>query len=228
MTNASAPATWLHRSGWWLMAHGVLMIGYLVLASTFGADYERALEAAAERAGIGVNAIPASTTAAVVQTYPWYHLLSVLYLLLPPVAVLLAARPLRAYGRPGRLSWWSAVGGVAVWWAFLGLNLGTYADPHGLPPVVHDLDVLAVPLLTVMSVLMALAVVSAAEAVRELGVARTAARVSSILGVLLTGLFAVTLVTSGFEEPVPPIVAVIPALALGIALVRSKRTLAVT
>jgi hypothetical protein len=216
-------STSLARAGWWLIAHGGLMIGYFALSSTFGADYERALDDAAEHAGVAVNTIPASTTAAVVQMYPWYHLLSALYLLLPPVAVALAARHLRTYGGPGRLSWRTAVGGLAVWWAFIGLNLGTLADADRLPPVVRDLDVLAVPLLTVMSVLVALSVVAAAEAVRAAGVLRTAARVSSILGVVLAGLFAVALVTSGFEEPVPPIVAVIPALVLGVALVRSQR-----
>lgn len=218
----AGPRTPLVRCGWWLIAHGGLMVGYLVLASTFGADYEAALDAAAERAGVGANAIPASATATVVHAYPLYHLISLFYLLLPPVAVVLAARPLRTYGALGRLSWRSAQSGLAVWWGFMALNLGCYADADRLPPVVRDLDVLAVPLLTVMSVLVALAVISAGEAARAVGVARTAARVSSVLGAVLTALFAVALVASGLEEPVPPIVAVVPAFVLGIALARTS------
>ncbi|KAA1416936.1 hypothetical protein F0U44_17280 [Nocardioides humilatus] len=213
----------MHRAGWWLIAHAALMVGYLVLASTAGAGYERALEAAAEHARVPVNTIPASATATVVQDFPLYHLLSVLYLLLPPVAIVLASRPLRAIGVAGRVSWRSAQTGLAVWWVFMALNLGTFADPDRLPPLVRDLDVLAVPLLTVMSMLVAVSVVADGEAARTVGVAHTAARVSTVLGVVLTVLFAVTLVTSGFDEPIPPIVAVIPAFVLGVALVRGRR-----
>lgn len=216
--------TSLSPVGWWLIAHGTLMVLYLVIASTSGAGYERELEAASKREGVGVNAIASSSMAEAVHSFPVYHLLSDLYLLLPPVVVLLGATAVSTYGGSlGRLSLRSAQAGLIVWWTFMILNLGFYADPDALPPVVRNMNVLSVPLLTVMSVLIAASVALAGEAVRSAGVARIAGRVASIVGVVLTGLFAVTLFASNFEEPIPPILAVIPAIVLGIALARGGR-----
>ncbi len=218
--------TSLARAGWYVVAHGALMVGYLVIASTAGGGYERKLEAAASREVIGVNAIAASSMAEAVHAFPIYHLISDLYLLLPRVAVLLGAASVRALGGSlGRLSWWSARARLVVWWTFMVLNLGFYAAPDSLPPVVRNLNVLAVPLLTAMSVLVALSVAMAGEAVRSAGVARIAGRLASTVAGVVTGLFAVTPVASNCEEPVPPIVAVIPAVILGIALVRGGRVM---
>lgn len=78
-------------------------------------------------------------------------------------------------------------------------------------------------MVTTLSLLATVAVALAAEAVRAGGVARRAARVATVVSVLVAVLSVAGLVSSGYADPVPPIVILPGALVLGIAVVAARR-----
>lgn len=198
-----------------LIAVALSWVGYLAIALSIGRGYEQALIDAADEHDTAVNTLPASTLAEVVQAYPAYSLVTAIYLFFPPVLLVLAARVL---SRPG---WWAAVGALVVWAVYDVLNLGLFADPNDLPPLVRDLDVLTVPFVSAVAVLTLVSMLLVCEGSRT--VVPLAGRVGSVLCVVLAALTVWALVASDFEEPVPPIVAVPPALVLGIALLRKRQ-----
>lgn len=202
-----------------------VLAGYVVVAVTIGAGFEQDLVAAAEREGVAVNALASSTQAQITQDHPVYALLTGLLLFVSPVLLALAARQIRigAPGRLAQLAWWSALATLVVWWTYVALGLGLFADPENLPPLVRDFDVLTVPLVSALSLLALGSMVFAAEALRGHGVVRRAALVTTIVSILLGVVSVVALVGTGFEDPVAPIVIVPGGLILGIALLRSRR-----
>ncbi len=227
-TQGSAPMApadhgrpWTNRAGWAFIVTVALYVGYLVIALTVGTGYEQDLVDAAEREGATVNTMSASAMAQAVQDHTIYSTLMNLYLFLPALTLLGGVSHARtgARGRSADAAWWSALAGLVVLWAYLLLNFGLLADPQALPPVVRNLDVLTMPMVTASGLLALAAMAFVAEAARGAGVARRAGRVSSILcgilGVLsVAGLFAEN------ADPVPPIVVVPAGLILGIALIR--------
>lgn len=227
----SAPRLDRERAPQWVASAGRAYVGavsvlaaYVVVAVTIGAGFERDLVAAAEREGVAVNALASSTQAEITQDHPVYALLTGLFLFVSPVLLALAARQIRT-GAPGRLAqfaWWSALATLVVWWTYVALGLGLFADPENLPPLVRDFDVLTVPLVSALSLLALGSMVFAAEALRRCGVVRRAARASTVVSILLGVVSLVALVATGFEDPVAPIVIVPGGLILGIALLRSR------
>jgi len=202
-----------------------VLAGYVVVAVTIGASFERDLVAAAEREGVAVNALASSTQAEITHDHPVYALITGLLLFVSPVFLALAAGRIRT-GAPGRLAqlaWWSALATLVVWWTYAALGLGLFADPENLPPLVRDFDVLTVPLVSALSLLALGSMVFAAEALRGHGVVRRAARATTVVSLLLGVVSLVGLVATGFEDPVAPIVIVPGGLILGIALLRERR-----
>lgn len=128
-----------------------------------------------------------------------------------------------AGGRLAQLTWWLALATLIVWWTYVGLGLGLFADPENLPPLVRDFGPLTVPLVSALSLLALGSLVFASEAVRGADVARRSARVATVVSILLGAISLVALFATGFEDPVAPIVIVPGALILGIALLRSQR-----
>lgn len=211
-------------TGRFLTASALTLVGYIVVAVSIGADFEGDLEAAAEREDVAVNQVSTAAQAQITHDHPVYALLTGLFLFVPPLLLLRAARSVRrtAAGPLAELTWWSTVLTTALWWAYVALGLGLFADPDDLPPLVRDFGPLTVPVVTTFSLVALVAVVLLGECVRQSGRARRAARVASVVGILLGGLSVVGLVTSGAADPVPPIVVVPGALVLGIALWRTK------
>lgn len=201
------------------------LVGYVVVAVTLGAGFEQDLVVAAEREGVAVNAVATSTQAQITHDNALYALVTGLFLLLPPAFLLRAAGKVRtgAGGRLAQLTWWSALATLLVWWSYVGLGLGLFAEPENLPPLVRDFGPLTVPLVSALSLLALLTLVFACEAVRGADVARPSARVATVVCILLGALSLVALFGAGFEDPVAPIVIVPGALILGIALLRSER-----
>ena len=193
-------------------------MGYVVVAVTLGAGFEQDLVAAAEREGVAVDAVATSTQARITHDHAPYALVTGLLLLLPPAFLLRAAGKVRTGvgGRLARLTWWSALAALLVWWAYVGLGLGLFAGPEDLPPLTG-------PMVSALSLLALGSLVFAGEAVRAADVARRPARVATVVSFLLGALSLVALLAAGFDDPVPPIVIVPGALILGIGLLRSQR-----
>ncbi|MDZ5620879.1 hypothetical protein [Nocardioides bizhenqiangii] len=196
-------------------------VAYLVLAFTVSAGYEEALVDASEATDTPVNRLPAETLAEITADHPWSNL-SALVLVFVPVLLILAVRRARAVTgeRWGvRLAWL----GAAVWWFYFLLNAGLAAGPESLPPLTRDLDVLTVPLVSAGSVLAVAAFVLSALGLRRAGWRPWATAIAAGVALVLAAVSVVTLVTSGFDEPVPPI-ALLPAeLIVGIALLVGSR-----
>jgi hypothetical protein len=213
---------WTSRAGWAFIATAALYVAYLVIALTVGAGYEDGLVAAAERENASVNTMSAAAMARVVRDHAVYSTLTTLFLFLPGLALLRGVSDVRATagGRAAGVARWSALAGLIVLSAFLVLNLGLLLDP--LPPVVRDLDVLTMPMVTTAGLLALVAMGSVAEAARHTGVARRAGRVSSILCALLGVLGVIGLFTTDQPDPVPPLFIVPAGLILGVALVRHR------
>ena len=162
-------------------------MGYVVVAVTLGAGFEQDLAAAAEREGVAVNEVATSTQAQITPDHALYALITGLFLLLPPAFLLLAAGKVRtgAGGRLAQLAWWSALTTLLVWWTYVGLGLGLFADPEHLPPLVRDFGPLTVPLVSALSLLALGSLVLASEAVRGADMARRSARVATVVSILL-------------------------------------------
>ena len=216
---------WAGTAGWALTSAALALVGYVVVAVTLGAGFEQDLAEAAEREGVAVNAVATSTQAQITHDHALYALITGLFLLLPPVFLLRAARKVRTGvgGRLAQFTWWSALSTLIVWWTYVGLGLGLFADPENLPPVVRDFGPLTVPVVSALSLLAIGSLVLTGETVRRVDVARRAARVATVVTVLLAALSLAALFATGFEVPVAPVVIVPGALILGIALLRSQR-----
>ena len=126
---------WAATAGWALTGVVLTLVGYIVVAVTLGADYEHDLEAAAEREGVTVNAVATTTQAQITHDHPLYAAITALCLLLPPALLLRMAGKIRAGagGRLGEFTWWTALATLVVWWVYVGLGLGLFADPENLP-----------------------------------------------------------------------------------------------
>ena len=215
---------WAGAAGWALNGAALALVGYVVVAVTLGAGFEQDLTAAAEREGVSVNAVATSTQAQITHDHALYALVTGLFLLLPPALLLRAAGKVRAGagGQLTQLGWWSALATLIVWWTYVALGLGLFADPDNLPPLVRDFGPLTVPLVSALSLLALGSLAFVSEAVRSVGVARRSARVATVVNILLGALSLVAVVATGFEDPVAPIVIVPGALILGVALLRSR------
>ncbi len=196
-------------------------VAYVVLAFTVSAGYEEALVDASEATDTPVNRLPAETLAEIAADHPWSNL-SALVLVFVPVLLVVATR--RASAVTGerwgvRLAWFRAV----VWWFYFLLNAGLAAGPESLPPLTRDLDVLTVPLVSAGSVLAVAAFVLSALGLRRAGWRPLATAIAAGVVLVLTAASVVTLVTSGLDEPVPPIALLPGELILGIALLVGSR-----
>lgn len=208
------------------VAYGFLLaaaswVGYIALIATVSADYEEALVDASEATDTAVNRLPAETMSQIAVDHP-SSTMTGLFLLLVPALLVVATRRARVVSGEQwgvRLAWVAA----AVLWFYMLLNFGLLAGPDSLPPLTRDLDVLTVPLVSAGSLLAVAAFVLSALGLRRAGWRPVATAVAAGIAVALTALSAVTLVTSGFDEPVPPI-ALLPAeLVVGIALLVGGR-----
>ena len=209
------------RTGWAFLAAAGIWVLYIVLAVSFSADYEAALEDASEALDTPINKLPAETLAQITQDHPWSNVSAVVLLLAPALLIWAAARVRTLTGDAVaiRLAWLS---GIVLWFYFL-LNFGLLLDPQDLPPLTRDLDVLTVPLVSIGSVLALLAFIAAAWSLRRHGTRRVASTVAAVLAVVLLALSVVGAVATGWDDPVPPIGLFPVELILGIALVVGTR-----
>lgn len=209
----SVAYAFLAAAGSWLV--------YVALIATLTADYEQALEKAADASGTAVNRLPAETLAELAAEHPASNVTGVFLLLVPALLLIATRRAATITGdRWGVRFGWA---GAVVLWSYLGLTFGLLADPDSLPPLTRDLDILTVPLVSAGSVLGIAAFVASVLALRRHGWRRVACTVAVVLVVADLVISTVLLVTSGFDEPIAPI-ALLPAeLIVGIALLIGSR-----
>jgi hypothetical protein len=203
--------------GWAFIVAAGSWILYLIVAITLAADYDEALLDASEDLDTPANRLPAETLAEITHDHPWSVVTAVLLLFVPALLILATRRAAAVTGdRWGvRLAWIAAI----VFWFYMLITFGLFADPQDLPPLTRDLDVLTVPFVSAGSVLSLLAFIGSAWRLHRHGWRRVASAVAAgVAGVLLV-ISVVASVGSGWDEPVPP-VGLLPAeLILGIALV---------
>src|ERR1044072_1934451 len=75
-----------------------IWVGYIALAVTTSADYEKALEDAADATDTPVNRLPAETLAEITQDHPWSYVSAVVLLLGPALPILAVRRTSAASG----------------------------------------------------------------------------------------------------------------------------------
>ncbi len=209
------------RLGWTFLAAAGIWALYIALAVTFSASYEEALADASDDLDTPVNRLPAETLAQITQDHPWSNVSAVALLLAPALLILVAHRCRSITGDPwaSRLAW---LGGI-VWWFYMLLNAGLAFDPQDLPPLTRDLDVLTVPLVSIGSVLALLAFVAAAWSLRRHGTRRVASTVAAVLAAVLLVLSVAGSISTGWDDPVPPIGLFPVEVILGIALIVGTR-----
>jgi hypothetical protein len=223
-TSTTAPP--LKTAGWLLLATIGIFVLYLVLAVTWGADYEQGAQDVAEVTGTTINTIPASEMARLTQEYETYTTLTGLMLFLPAAAFLGAIFSIRRFlGRESSLAQiavWTAVGAAAVWYFYMVLNVGLAFDPDNLPPLTRDLDVLTVPLVAISGGLMLVATTLASLALRRAGVLRKTALVAAVVSTLLLVLGVAIVLGSNFDETIPPPMFAPAGLILAVGLLVTK------
>lgn len=226
VTPSSAP---LRPGGWFLIATLLSFIAVLVYIGVVGADYNAQLQAAAKAANTTIPRIPAEEQARIAVRYPVFSIVSGLLLLIPFALLAVALHRVQDALRATegewlvRASWWLGLGALLVWGFFDLLSFGLLAGPDRLPPLVNQLDHLFAPLVSAAAGLGLGAVLCAALAAWRAGVARRTALGAAIVAGLLLVIDIAVAVGSGFTaEGMPPIAPMLPALILGIGLVRSK------
>lgn len=209
------------RVGRALLGAAATWVFYIAVIATTSAGYEEALQEVSDDTGAAVSRLPAETLAGIVHDHPWSNLANLVLVLLPVTLVVVARRVAAVTGRRAPVAFaWAA---AAVWGSYLLLQLGLLADPDSLPPLTRDLDVLTVPFVSAGSVVSTAAFLLAALALRRHGHRPVASLVAAAAASLLLLVMAVTLVTSGFDEPIAPIGLFPAELVLGIALLVGTR-----
>jgi hypothetical protein len=218
------------RGGWLLIASLITFVAALALMLIVDAEYQRAIVAAADAAGTTIMTIPSEEQARVAADHASFagYLLAI-PLLVPFAIVLVAARTLhRAFDAPEatrltQRATWLAAAMCAFWYFYVLLSVGLFFGPDRLPPLVAQIDVLGVPLVTA-------AAISGCASVAFLGLAARAANLAPRVGlaaaIVSGGLIVIGVVTvfaSGFTMDLPPIAPFAPALILGIGVVRAAR-----
>ena len=218
----------LRRGGWLLIAAFLAFIAALAYIILAGADANRELQEAATAANTIIIAIPVDEQARIAARYPTFSVVSGLLLLVPSALLVAALHGVRGALRPtdgaglARAAWWLGLAALLVWYCYDLLSLGLLAGPGRLPPLVDRLDRVAVPLVSAAALLGLGAVLCAGLAARRAGVARRTALGAAIVAGLLLALGIAVTVGSGLTLDLPPIAPMLPALILGIGLVRAK------
>lgn len=219
----------LRRGGWLLIAAPLAFIATLVVIGVAGAGYNAELVAAAAATNTSIATIPADEQARIAARYPVFFVVSGLLLLIPFAVFLAGLHGTRGALRPtagaglARAARWLGLGAVSAWGCFTALSFGLLAGPGRLPPLVRDIDRLFAPLVAATVAFGLAAVLCAGLAARRAGVApRTALGGLVVAGLLLAAHLAVV-VGSGFaSEGLVPLAPMLPALILGIGLVRAR------
>jgi len=218
----------LKRGAWLLIAACATFLAYFVLAVTWGTAYEEDILAIAAETGKTVDTISAADLSRLALAHETFMIVGAVILILPAgvflAAVLAIGKGLKTNeGAPfARYAVLAAIGSAVVWYAYWLLNVGLFFGPDNLPPLTRNLDVLNVPLPAAQALLGLAALILIGCAFRAVGIVRKAALAAIIIAAFFAVLGSVLVLSSGFEETIPPPVFVPSSLILAIALLRMQ------
>jgi hypothetical protein len=225
----------MRRAGSLLIASAITFVVALLFLFIVGADYYDDLTTAADAVGGSIADVSEVERARIAGDHATFFVFSVVLFVIPHVALALGLRDidrtLRSTddmtGKLTRAAWWGGAACMIFWVCAEVLLLGLLAGPDDLPPLVRDLNTFT-PLITVAAIVGSVAVGCAAWASRRARIAsRMALAVVILVGLVVLGTLVETLATGELAE-VPEFLPMIPALLLGIGLLRARRASAVS
>jgi hypothetical protein len=121
------------------------------------------------------------------------------------------------------VAWWCALGALAAWIVQLYLDLSVKFGPDRWWPLGSLFDVLYGPFAYATAFLGLGAVIYTALALRTQGITPRMSLVALIVAALLVVTNAALAIATGFADGLPPLIPLIPALILGLGLVRTHQ-----
>jgi len=220
----------MRREGWLLIgafAAGLLII---VIQSVFYAELDAQLVARATELGHRPPLEEYSRIQAQFAGNVLFEVLGQLLLGLPPFALLaLAVARIRqslqgvAAQHLSSVAWWCALGALAAWIVQLYLDLSIKFGPGHWWPLGSLFDLLYSPFAYVTAFLGLGAGISSALALRKQGITPRMSWAALIVAALLVVANAAVAIATGFADGLPPLVPLIPALILGLGLMRARQ-----
>lgn len=224
-----AVPTGVRRTGWLLIgsfAAGIGLLALTIMGEGELAAREIALNTAtfeatgrrppvAELAALYAQYAPASIST----------LLADLLGLTPFVLFALAAAGHRRTidaSRTARIGWLCALGALALWALLLYMNFGLRFGPDRLPPLLGAYNVVVSPAATLVTWFGCCAVIGMGLAARRARVAPRTALAAVVVAALVLLIDIPLALSSNFIISLPPLVPLIPALLLGIGLLRVR------
>jgi len=225
----SVRARGIRREGWLLIAAFAAGLLIIVIQSVFYAELDAQLVARATALG---HRPPLEEYSRIQAQYAGNILVEVLGQLLlglPPFALLaLGVTQIRHSlkgvdaQRPITIAWWGALGALTAWIVQLYLDLSVKFGPDRWWPLGSLFDLLYGPFAYATAFLGLGAVMYTAQALRKQGITPRMSLAGLIVAALLVVANAALAIATGFADGLPPLVPLIPALVLGIGLVRAR------
>ena len=226
---ASVRAGGRRRDGWLLIAAFAAAILIILIRIVFYAELDAQLVARARELGHRPPVEEYSRIQAQYAGNVLFEVVSQLLLGLPPFVLLaLGVTRIRrslqgvAAQRLTSVAWGCVLGALAAWIVQLYLDLSIKFGPGRWWPLGSLFDLLYSPFAFATGFLGLGAVMCAALAIRKAGVAPRMALAALIVATLLVVANGALAIVTGFSGGLPPLVPLIPALILGIGLVRAR------
>jgi hypothetical protein len=220
----------MRREGWLLIAAFVAGLLIIVIQSVFYAKLDADLVARAAELGHRPPVEEYSRIQAQFAGNVLVEVLGQLLLGLPPFALLaLGVARIRqslqsvAAQRLISVAWWCALGALAAWIVQLYLDLSIKFGPGRWWPLGSLFDLLYSPFAFATAFLGLGAVMCTALALRKRGITPRMSLVALIVAALLVVANAAAAIATGFADGLPPLIPLIPALMLGLDLVRARQ-----
>jgi hypothetical protein len=220
----------MRREGWLLIAAFAAGLLIIVIQSVFYAELDAQLVARAAELGHRPPLEEYSRIQAQFAGNVLVEVLGQLLLGLPPFALLtLAVARIRqslqggAAQRHSTVAWWCALGALAAWIVQLYLDLSVKFGPGHWWPLGAWFDLLYSPFAFATAFLGLGAVIFTALALRRQGITPRIALAALIVAALLAVANAAAAIATGFADGLPPLIPLIPALILGLGLIRARQ-----
>jgi hypothetical protein len=220
----------MRREGWLLIAAFAAGLLIIVIQSVFYAELDAQLVARAAELGHRPPLEEYSRIQAQFAGNVLVEVLGQLLLGLPPFALLtLAVACIRhtlqggAARHLGSVAWWCALGALAAWITQLYLDLSVKFGPGHWWPLGAWFDLLYSPFAFATAFLGLGAVIFTALALRRQGITPRIALAALIVAALLAVANAAAAIATGFADGLPPLIPLIPALILGLGLIRARQ-----
>lgn len=220
----------MRREGWLLIAAFATGILIIVIQSVFYAELDTQLVARATELGHRPPLEEYSSIQAQFAGNVLVEVLGQLLIGLPPFVLLaLAVARIRqsilgvAAQRLSSVAWWCARGALAAWIIQLYLDLSVKFGPGHWWPLGAWFDLLYSPFAYATAFLGLGATICTALALRKQGITPRMSLAALFVAALLVVANAAVAIATGFAAGLPPLVPLIPALILGLGLMRARQ-----